>query len=337
MGGADQFIQPVVCSTTHHPDGTVEVARQPAMWVLAHRGYSGSGRLDLWGYPSREAALYAGAELALECGFDDDPHAVDLFEVGHFTELLAYYEQKSPGSHLLRVQPAFLQLADVDEFGVGDDVPPFAALFGPSRRHDDEQHGEGEGVRLTPRAAAVLWGCAVQCAADAAADVETFGDEPVRDDMPDDDQRIWLIFDEYPALTFTQDAAWRRRASRTFLDLAADLAAGALPLPRCPAEEMALHLILNAADDGGEDIEPDKGDRLLANCPADANDDDWEDLRDALFRDHDILILYDPAAAGIEDPADPRNRAITMGDYRPSAWFTCFPSAQPRDPDRPHP
>jgi hypothetical protein len=336
MGGPNQFIHSVVCSTTHRPDGTVEVAHQPAMWVLAHRGYSGSGRLALWGYPSQQAALYAGAELALECGFDDDPHAVDLFEVGQFTELLAYYKQKSPNSHLLRVQPAFVQIADVDELGADDDLPPFAALFGQGRRHD-ERHDEDDEVRLTARDAAVLWDCAVQCAAEAGADVETFGDEPVRDDLPEDDERFWLIFDDYPALTFAQDAAWRRQARHAFLDLAADLAGGVLPLPRCPAEEMALHLILNAAEDWGEDIEPDDGDMLLANLPADAEDHDWEKLRDTLFRDHDILTLYDPVAAGIEDPADPRNRAITMGDYRPSAWFTWFASAQPRDPNRRHP
>jgi hypothetical protein len=125
------------------------------MWVLAHRGYSGSGRLDLWGYPSQQAALHAGAELALECGFDEDPHAIDLFEVGQFTELLAYYEQKSPDSHLLRVQPAFLQTFEdgEDDLREDDDLTPFAALFGPTRHHDDDDE-----VRLTARDAAVLWG-----------------------------------------------------------------------------------------------------------------------------------------------------------------------------------
>jgi len=331
VGGTDQFIQPVVCSTTYHPGGSVEVAHQPAMWVLAHRGYSGSGRLDLWGYPSQQAALHAGAELALECGFDEDPHAVDLFEVGHFTELLAYYEHKSPDSHLLRVQPAFLQIDGDDGFGEDDDLPPFAALFGPGRQHDDDDE-----VRLTARDAAVLWDCALQCASEATADIEAFGDDSVRDDIPDEDERIWLIFDEYPALTFTQNAEWRRRAARAFLNLAADLAAGALPLPRCPAEEMALHLILNAASGWDEDTEPDEARTLLMNIPARAEDHDWETLRDTLFRDHDILTLYDPAAEGIADPADPRNQAITMGDYRPAAWFTWFASAQPRDPTRAH-
>jgi hypothetical protein len=44
------------------------------------------------------------------------PHAVDLFEVGHFGELLAYYEQKSPVTHVFAVESAFLQ--GVEEDGV---------------------------------------------------------------------------------------------------------------------------------------------------------------------------------------------------------------------------
>jgi hypothetical protein len=318
----DQFIHPVVSSTTYNPDGTVQTARQPAMWVLAHRGFSGSGRLDLWGYRSQEEALRAGAELALECGFDEDPHAVDLFAVGHFGELLAYYEQKSADSHVLRVEPAFLQ--GIEEAGGDDQIPPFAALFGPGRQDEEE-------VLLTARDAAVLWDCALECADDAASDIEAFGGAPAADDG------TWLIFDEYPGLTFSQPAKWRRKAARAFLDLADDLAAGALPLPRCPAEELALHLILNAANGWERDTDPHQPRALLTDIPARAEDHDWDALRDTLFRDHDILTLYDPAAAGIEHPADPRNQAITMGDYRPAAWFTWFASAQPRDPNRPMP
>jgi len=149
------------------------------------------------------------------------------------------------------VKPAFLQIVDVDELGADDDLPPFAALFGQRRR--GVHHGEDDELRLTVRDAAVLCDCALQCAAGAAANVESFGDEPVRDDLPDDDGRIWLIFDDYPALTFSQDAAWRQQAGRAFLELAAEVAGGALPLPRCPAGEMALHLILTAAEDWGED------------------------------------------------------------------------------------
>jgi len=319
----DQFIHPVVCATTYHPDGTVDTGYRPAMWVLAHRGYSGSGRLDLWGYRSHADALWAGAELALASGLDEDPHAVDLFEVGHFAELLAYYEQKSPASHVLRVEAAFLHGVEEDD---GYEVPPFAALFGAGSGEEDEEE-----VVLTARDAAVLWDCALERADDAVCDIEAFGDAPVTEDG------TWLIFDEFPGVTFGQSAHWRRQAARAFLDLADDLAAGQLPLPRCPAEELALHLILDAADGWADDPDAHPLRIPLADIPARAEDHDWEALRDTLFRDHDILALYDPAAAGIEDPADPRNQAITMGDYRTAAWFTWFASAQPRDPNRPTP
>jgi hypothetical protein len=106
---AERFVRQVVSCTTYHPDGTVETTRSPAVWTLAHKGYSGSGRLDVWCYPSKAAALYEGAQLALACGLDEDDHAVRLFETGKYAKLLDYYEQTRPETHILRVQPAFLQ------------------------------------------------------------------------------------------------------------------------------------------------------------------------------------------------------------------------------------
>jgi hypothetical protein len=73
MSGQDtKFIRQVVAETIHRPDGTVETSRSAAVWTLAHRGYSGSGRLDVWVYPTKAAALRAGAELAMACGLDED-------------------------------------------------------------------------------------------------------------------------------------------------------------------------------------------------------------------------------------------------------------------------
>jgi len=334
--GFEEFIQPVLQSTTYRPNGVVETAQAPAMWTLSHRGYGGSGRLDVWGYRSEQDALRAGAELALECGFDEDPAAVDLFESGQYRELLAHYEQHSPPEHLLRVVPAFLQaLADnLDEEFDADIVlpsraeprPPFGTLFSqrrPTRAVDDDE----EGIVLTARNAAVLWHCALQAADDAALDITAFGDSPVHDDPVD---VAWRIFDEFPPITYTQDAAWRRQARLAFLELANDLEAGQLPLPRCPAEELALHLILNAAQSWRDDIAPIEVSRILADLRPARRDDDWDYLREVLFRDHDILTLYDDDADGLEDPADPRNQMIAMGDYRPQAWFTTFPGERAR-------
>ena len=109
MGRAfNSFIRQVTSSTTYHPDGTKTVIRDPAVWTLAHKGYSGRGRLDVWVYPTKKAALLAGAELAMECGLDDDPTARDLFAAGKYQQVLEHYESSEPSRHLLRVQAAFL-------------------------------------------------------------------------------------------------------------------------------------------------------------------------------------------------------------------------------------
>jgi len=71
-------------------------------------------RLDVWVYPTEKAALQAGADLALECGMDEDEKTVALCRAGRFEAILARYEELSPPGHLLRVQAAFLQLDDAE-------------------------------------------------------------------------------------------------------------------------------------------------------------------------------------------------------------------------------
>lgn len=109
------FIHQVIASETWHPDGTRTVQSAPAVWTLAHRGYSGGARLDVWAYRSEEAAEYDGARLALSCGLDEDETAVELFAASEYRAVMARYEQMSPDYHLLRVQPAFLNDMDVPD------------------------------------------------------------------------------------------------------------------------------------------------------------------------------------------------------------------------------
>lgn len=103
------FVRSLVASRLYRPDGSVSTERAPAVWTLAHRGYSGSGRLDVWAYPSRRAALQAGAELALACGLDEDPAACAQYEAGRHQAVLDRYEATHPEGFVLRVQAAFLQ------------------------------------------------------------------------------------------------------------------------------------------------------------------------------------------------------------------------------------
>ncbi|AWK74312.1 hypothetical protein CBI38_24890 [Rhodococcus oxybenzonivorans] len=109
MVRATDFINQVVSSTLYRPDGTVETTRDPAVWTLAHRGYSGSGRLDVWAYRTQAAALRAGAVLAMEAGMDEDLNVQNCLRQAAGREVMERYEELSPEGHLLRVQAAFLQ------------------------------------------------------------------------------------------------------------------------------------------------------------------------------------------------------------------------------------
>ncbi|MFI9507264.1 hypothetical protein [Nocardia sp. NPDC052566] len=100
-----------ISSEAYHPDGTVEIETSPAVWTLAHKGYSGGGRLDVWVYPDRDIALREGAQLALECGLDEDPANVLLFKRKKSAEILERYEQERP-DHILRVQASFFVLGE---------------------------------------------------------------------------------------------------------------------------------------------------------------------------------------------------------------------------------
>jgi hypothetical protein len=144
------------------------------------------------------------------------------------------------------------------------------------------------------------------------------------------------VFDQYPPLTYAQSGDWRRRAARAYDDLATDLAGGCWPRPRCPAEEMALHLILDRARDWWSDVDAGCGIRPeeLALLPSHADDLDWDGARDALFVDHDILLLFDPGQDGLDDPGSAENRSARIGDYRPAAWFNSFTAENARDPAR---
>lgn len=119
--GFGSFVRQVVSSKLYRPNGAVETTRSPAVWTLAHRGYSGSGRLDLWVYPTKSAALKAGAVLALDCGLDEDSTARKYFSRAQYSKVLARYEQLRPEYHVLRVLPAWIQRPRPDGLALDED------------------------------------------------------------------------------------------------------------------------------------------------------------------------------------------------------------------------
>jgi hypothetical protein len=115
--------------------------------------------------------------------------------------------------------------------------------------------------------------------------------------------------------------------------LTADLEAGKWPLPRCPGEEMALHLSLRDVDAMVDDDWTGSIQEALARLPEHADDFDWN--YEVLFQDTDILGLFEDGLDGIEDPDVETNQGIGMGDYRPHAWFKVFANMAPRVGRRP--
>ncbi len=218
---------------------------------------------------------------------------------------------------------------DGDEFelGVFGEAPDFAELFSVCTCGRDSCDRCG-GFQLTPRTAAVLWTVAQLLADHGYNDVIEHGDDPVAD------EEMWELFGSFPRVTWRQNAVWRRQAARSFDDLTEDLAQGRWPSPSCPAEEMALHLVLQDAPTAADD-DWDGLDQTLADLPEHADDLDWDMVEEVLFQDSDILALFDPAADGVEDPDNDLNKAMRIGDYRPEAWFATFANRTGRDPRRP--
>ncbi|WP_328876271.1 hypothetical protein OHT76_42850 [Streptomyces sp. NBC_00287] len=104
MGDYSGFIKQQVSSRRHRADGSSETTRDPAVWTLAHCGYSGGGRLDVWVYATKREALLEGAKLALAGGLDEDDEACRDFEAGRHQKFLDRYEETHPDTHILRVR-----------------------------------------------------------------------------------------------------------------------------------------------------------------------------------------------------------------------------------------
>ena len=179
----------------------------------------------------------------------------------------------------------------------GADAPDFAALYGAS------------GV-VTPRMAYRLWSGALAC-----GDTWRLAREDPR----------WLI-DELPPIArpwATPASPWIDRFISCFYEVADRISVGNVSeesVTRCSGEEMAFHLIIDhpkAEFDSGMDAEDEHLCRLPHRGHADT---DFELIRDALLQDDDILMLFDPALDGIDEP-DSGYRTVNL---HPSRWFLPF-------------
>lgn len=166
----------------------------------------------------------------------------------------------------------------------------------------------GDGDILAPRLAAHLWGAAVFLSDTYREDLHS---EMLRQELPPIAQRL-------------ADDAWIERFVSCFESLAGRLGSGRFipeQLASCTAEEMALHMLIDLAEafvnDGVVPTEsplPTRGD--------DDTDFDW--AREVLFRDHDVLMLFNVSLDGIEDDSGELAEQYRFANLHPRDWFEPF-------------
>lgn len=183
--------------------------------------------------------------------------------------------------------------------------PDFATLYG------------GATSPLSPRMASQLWTTAIYFA-------DTYADADVSD----------LLRRELPPIARRMaDDVWMERFVVCFEALATRLARGRFAsnqLASCTGEEMALHLVIDSAEAGmSDDAIP-----LDDSIPADPERDrDFEWAREVLFRDHDVLLLFNPSLDGIEDNDSDLSLRHMFANLHPRRWFLPFPDQLDDEPE----
>jgi hypothetical protein len=92
-------------------------------------------------------------------------------------------------------------------------------------------------------------------------------------------------------------------------------------LSHSTGDELALHMTIDLAE---EDLAEGTLDpREVTHLPEhDRPDSDFNWMREVLFEDHDVLMLFNPSLDGIEDPA-----VLDTANLHPRDWFRPFRAA----------
>lgn len=296
-----------------------ETAHGPGIWTMAHRGYSGSRRLDVWAYPDEASALRAAAQLALDSGLDEDNAAVRAFVREEYRAVLERHRETAPDWQILAV--TLMQFVGPDGELVATTagthhIPPTHFLDEAGTSSDEElssmEGGEefSEIVEMISSRQATLIAEAADAIADAIrADADTLDSAPVTEHTSSKLE----VLSTLPAITFDQSRLWRYQLAAAADRLAADTRRWGAPIPRCTGEEMVLHLILRRAQ--------------AAARPRQVRRGSWDQLSELLFQDHDVLTLYDLPPEATESLAGGVN-------LHPVRWFSEFTLPFPM-PDRP--
>ena len=136
-----------------------------------------------------------------------------------------------------------------------------------------------------------------------------------------------LVLARLPNIVRNRPASWLAGFSRTCPDLIGDIDAGQDPRPRCTAEEFVLSVTIARLEDlvsGNWAVAT----AAVGHVSETDHDFIWDAVRQDLFQDSDLGLLYDPALDGLE--SDPRLADEGIEMLHPDRWFTWFGNADPR-------
>lgn len=221
---------------------------------------------------------------------------------------------------------------------------PWAAM---NAREQDRRRGPR--VDLLSPAGALLWaGVAEELSECAYSQALEWTDTPYVPLVPHDEDPEDIVFMRLPRCADRQDQAFRLRIARAFADLAADVRAGALPVPRTHGEDLALIITCNRASARAEAA------RDMAEYPFDDGIDDWygiplrafarlapsefdySAMDETLTAAAEVYLLWGDAT-GFEHPEHEVNRKMSREDLRPETWFDTFANVHPRPAGRGYP
>ena len=187
----------------------------------------------------------------------------------------------------------------------GDEVDPdFTALY---------ELDYTRGAPMTPRMAYWLWDVCIYLA-------DTWRDS--RGDPA-------VLLDQLPPLARPlARGEWFDRFTDCFEALAQKIASGEGDQERLAAstgEEMALHMVVDLAEAFVADgmLGPAVG--RAASLPDHGDADiDFDTMREMLFADNDVLILFDPSMDGAEIEGGELDRVQRFANLHPKDWFKPF-------------
>ncbi|MFI5775005.1 hypothetical protein ACIA74_42525 [Streptomyces sp. NPDC051658] len=222
---------------------------------------------------------------------------------------------------------------------------PWAAL-----NEQEQDRRRGPQADLLSPAGARLWaGVAEELSSCAYYQALEWTDAPYVPLVPDDEDPEDIVFMRLPRCADRQNQAFRLQMARAFADLAADVRAGALPVPRTHGEDLALLITCNraayraeSAQDMAEDLfddDPDEdwyGIPLYAFARLAPSEFDYSLMDETLTDAAEAYLLWGDST-GFEHPEHEVNKKMCRGDLRPETWFDTFANVHPRPAGRSYP